>query len=239
MILHTQPSSRSTALQRDGVVVEEDFLCPQAVCDAIDAVEAMETDPASARVRRGVAFARRNLLNQPFVQSILRLPCVTDVIDATAAAAVPVRAILFDKVGAANWTVPWHQDRSIAVRERLDVPGFGPWSEKARVVHVQPPVELLRQMVTLRFHLDPCGFDNGPLRVIAGTHDQLLDAEEIEELSAQARQTHCVTGRGGLVVIRPLILHASSPAKAPSHRRVLHVEFGPKTLPGGLRWAMA
>jgi hypothetical protein len=54
-----------------------------------------------------------------------------------------VRAILFDKSQDTNWSLAWHQDRTICVRERVEVEGFGPWSIKAGLHHVAPPFELL------------------------------------------------------------------------------------------------
>ncbi len=78
-----------------------------------------------------------------------------------------VRAILFDKTPEANWKVAWHQDLTIPTRERVDSPGYGPWSQKAGIHHVQPPVRILEQMLTVRVHLDPCGRENGPLRVLS------------------------------------------------------------------------
>jgi ectoine hydroxylase-related dioxygenase (phytanoyl-CoA dioxygenase family) len=82
----------------------------------------------------------------------------------------PVRGILFDKISGANWKVPWHQDLTIAVREKHETEGFGPWSVKDGVVHVQPPVRVLENMLTMRLHLDDCDEGNGPLRVLPGSH---------------------------------------------------------------------
>ena len=94
----------------------------------------------------------------------------------------PVRAILFDKTPSANWKVVWHQDLTIAVRERGVVSGFGPWSEKEGVVHVQPPIELLERMLAVRVHLDDCGADNGPVRVLPASHRVgRLSGEAIDE----------------------------------------------------------
>jgi ectoine hydroxylase-related dioxygenase (phytanoyl-CoA dioxygenase family) len=104
---------------------------------------------------------------------------------------------------------------------------------------VQPPLEVLKQMVTLRFHLDACDADNGPLRVIAATHHRILNQNEIDGLTTESTQTICTVAAGGLVLMRPLLLHASSPAENVRHRRVIHVEYGPPTLPGGLNWAIA
>lgn len=97
------------------------------------------------------------------------------------AGAFAVRGILFDKTPDANWKVAWHQDLTIAVRERREVEGFGPWSEKAGVVHVQPPAAVLEQMVTVRLSLGPCGPGNGPVCVIPGSHAHgRLSAEEVQ-----------------------------------------------------------
>lgn len=230
-------TERVQSLARDGFLIVEDFLDACTVGNLIGAMEALPTDVQASRVRRGVAFARRNLLEFDFVGLLIADPRVQRLLTSIAPGLTAVRAILFDKSGGANWTVPWHQDRSIAVRERIEVPGFGPWSTKAGIIHVQPPLDILRQMLTLRFHLDPCGHGNGPLRVIAGTHTRIMNQKEVEESSATSEQTVCTTGSGGLLVMRPLLLHASAPAIKPFHRRVIHVEFGPPNLSGDLQWA--
>ena len=97
-----------------------------------------------------------------------------------------VRALLFDKTPEANWKVIWHQDLTIAAQQRADVPGYGPWSDKSGVPHVQPPVGILEQMLAIRLHLDPCGADNGPVRVIYGTHRSgRLAPDAIDRLRAE------------------------------------------------------
>ena len=229
----------SELLSRDGFLIMDGFLTPSAVGEIVAFLEGLQFDQEASRVRRGVVFARRNLLGLDFIRGLVQRREIVEMVKALAPESAAVRAILFDKTGAANWTVPWHQDRAIAVRERIDAPGFGPWSQKAGVIHVQPPTTILRQMLTLRIHADACRCDNGPLRVIAGTHNRLMDPREIAAETEEAKQFKCEVDAGGLVVMRPLVLHASSPAKAPGHRRVIHVEFGPERLPGGLEWAVA
>ena len=152
----------------------------------------------------------------------------------------PVRSIFFDKTPDANWLVPWHQDLSIAVKERVDVPGYGPWSTKEGVTHVQPPVHILKSMVTLRLHLDDCDESNGALRVIPGSHRQgRLDAASIAEARKLRDEVTCRVQAGDALLMRPLILHASSQAESPTHRRVIHLEYGTCRLPLGLDWAEA
>lgn len=158
--------------------------------------------------------------------------------DALGGDAFAVRALLFDKVSSANWGVPWHQDLAIAVEEKVDVPGFGGWSVKDGIPHVLPPAEVLAQLVTLRIHLDDCGEDNGPLRVLPGSHGAgKLSAAEIARWRDEAAEVICTAARGDGLVMRPLLLHASSAAEQPGHRRVLHLEYAAQPLPGGLRWA--
>lgn len=150
--------------------------------------------------------------------------------------AFPVRALFFDKTPTANWRVPWHQDLAIAVKRRMEVAGFGGWSIKEDVPHVQPPTQVLESMLTVRLHLDSCPIDNGALGVIPGSHTHgKLTTEEITALTAN-HPFVCEIQKGGALVMRPLLLHASSPARSASHRRVLHVEFASQPLPGGLEW---
>lgn len=150
-----------------------------------------------------------------------------------------VRATLFDKTEASNWKVPWHQDLTIAVIERHDVLGYGPWSTKAGVTHVQPPSEVLERMVTVRVHLDDCPASNGALRVMPGTHKLgKLNQNEVGPYIDEANSICCEAAIGESLVMRPLLLHASSAAEHPGHRRVLHFDYAIGDLAAGLKWHM-
>ena len=149
----------------------------------------------------------------------------------------PVRAIFFDKNPESNWLVPWHQDLAIAVAGRIENPAYSGWSLKDGVPHVHPPREILEGMVTLRLHLDDCAADNGALKIIPGSHlHGKLDAAGMAQLTKSSRPVICEISKGGALLMRPLLLHASSPATHPSHRRVLHLEFATQELPAGLHW---
>jgi ectoine hydroxylase-related dioxygenase (phytanoyl-CoA dioxygenase family) len=150
------------------------------------------------------------------------------------------RSLLFDKTPDANWKVAWHQDLTIAVQARIEVPGFSVWSVKDGVVHVQPPVALLERMLTVRLHLDDCGPSNGPLQVIPGSHKYgRLEATQISEWRTRQPTTICPVPPGGALLMRPMLLHASSRATQPGHRRVVHLEFASEPLPNGLQWHQA
>ena len=150
----------------------------------------------------------------------------------------PVRAIFFDKVPGARWLVTWHQDVTLALCEKIEIPGFGPWSVKDGIVHVQPPADLLARMLTVRVHLDDADEENGALRVLAGTHRRgRLSADEISDARAARADVVCRAVAGDVLLMRPLLLHASGRSTSPDrHRRVLHIEYAGFDLPGGLRW---
>lgn len=158
--------------------------------------------------------------------------------EAIGAGARPVRAILFDKSARANWALGWHQDRTIAVRARADVAGFGPWTRKQGLVHVEPPFALLEAMVTMRVHLDDVPQDNAPLLVAPGSHrlGKLREAE-IEDAVARCGIFTCTAAAGDVWLYATPILHASAASAIARRRRVLQVDFAAGHLPGGLEWA--
>jgi hypothetical protein len=149
-----------------------------------------------------------------------------------------VRALAFDKTAEANWAVGWHQDRTIAVRARRETPGFGPWSVKGGVPHVEPPFAIMAEMITMRVHVDECGPGNAPLRVARGSHrwGRIASAEA----AARAQDTEeivCLAAAGDVWVYRTPVLHASRPSSAAGRRRVIQIDFSAAELPDGLEWA--
>jgi ectoine hydroxylase-related dioxygenase (phytanoyl-CoA dioxygenase family) len=149
----------------------------------------------------------------------------------------PVRAILFDKTPAANWSLGWHQDRTISVAKRIDVGGFGPWTVKDGLLHVAPPFEILGCMVTLRVHLDPVPTTNGPLLIARGSHRLGRIAQaDIPNVVQRCGVSECLAEAGDVWLYATPILHSSKPALDPGHRRVLQIDYAAEELPGGLRW---
>ena len=148
-----------------------------------------------------------------------------------------VRALMFDKTRNANWAVPWHQDRTIAVRRRREVAGFGPWSVKGGVPHVEPPSGVLGSMVTLRAHLDDCDADSAPLLIAPGSHRLgRIAAADASRVAADLGCMRCLAEAGDVWIYATPILHASERTRSARHRRVLHVDFALVDLPGGLEW---
>ena len=211
---------------------------PHTDCDSLTAelTTLFQQHQESSRTRIGGV---RNLLRiSDRVSQLATSPRLIPILEELVGASVfPVRAIFFDKTAESNWRVPWHQDLTIALKERIDTPGFGPWSIKEGVPHVQPTIEILDRMCAVRLHLDDCDANNGALRVIAGSHlNGELSAEQIGELVRAKAEFTCIAARGDTLIMRPLLLHASSPAQSPSHRRVLHIEYACDELPNGLEW---
>ena len=181
--------------------------------------------------------AQRNLLSVPVVHELASSQPVREIVESILGPkCFAVRGILFNKTQESNWKVVWHQDLTIAVRERRQADGFGRWSKKAGITHVQPPAEIMSRMLAIRLHLDDSGPDNGPLRVIAGSHSEgRLSAQQVENRHKPSCVT-CIVPRGGALLMRPLLLHASSPCTVPKPRRVIHFEFAAEDLPEGLQW---
>jgi ectoine hydroxylase-related dioxygenase (phytanoyl-CoA dioxygenase family) len=181
--------------------------------------------------------AQRNLLDVPVVRELAVSEPVRQLIVAVLGKeCFAVRGILFNKTPDSNWKVVWHQDRTIAVRERKDSAQFGPWSIKAGVPHVQPPASVMARMLAVRLHLDESHTDNGPLRVIPGSHQAgCLSAEEVATWSERP-SVICTVPKGGTILMRPLLVHASSSCSKPEPRRVIHLEFAAAGLPDGLEW---
>jgi ectoine hydroxylase-related dioxygenase (phytanoyl-CoA dioxygenase family) len=179
-------------------------------------------------------FGLRNVLSQSstlasLVETCL-LPIANEMLDGNS---FIVRSTLFDKPMEANWAVPWHQDVTIEVKEKKAVDGFGPWSVKDRLISVQPPSDVLAGMVTLRLHLDAVDESNGALWVDPGSH--LLGKLRIEEINPQA-PISCCGKQGSVLVMKPLLFHASNHSLEDRPRRVLHLDFAKEPLPPPLAW---
>jgi hypothetical protein len=152
---------------------------------------------------------------------------------------IPVRALIFYKTAESNWAVAWHQDRVIALTERHVLPGFERWTTKSGTPHVEPPENLSRRMITIRLHLDACGEENAPLKVIKGSHLLgRLDEVSLQKLVSTGAK-HCFTADSGdALAVKTLVVHASERAQLIAQRRVLHVDFAPDCLPDTLSWAL-
>lgn len=234
MTCRTSSASAEVTKAIESGLLVDGFAAVTGLVAAVEIEAALES--LEPLIASGSAGTRRGVGSMPFVQRWLAERPLAGLLP-DGADWFPVRAILFDKSSSANWGVPWHQDLAIAVQERIEAPGFGPWSVKQGIVHVHPPVAILENMVTVRLSLDDCGTENGALRVLPGSHRSgRLNVEDIEQWKRCSSAVECIARRGDAVLMKPLVLHSSLPAAIPARRRVLHVEFAREPLPHALKW---
>lgn len=217
-----------------GFVVVPDVIGPAEI-------ESLLRSLSSDGVRRSRAGAR-HLLRHPVVSALTHSPALLSLAGHfLQSEAHPFRVTLFDKSMTANWAVVWHQDTALPLRSRHDEPGWGPWSVKEGVVYAHAPTEALRGIVALRVHLDDSTEENGPLRVLPGTHRRgVLPDAEVAALARTIAPHACVVGRGGVLAMSPMLIHASSKVASPTPRRVLHIEYARSLhLAGGVELALA
>ena len=237
-------STYTTDIDENGFAIVEDVLTlpeVQWLQIAVERAIADNDDDISVRDRGGV-YAIRNVTNiVPEVRALHQHDGIARLVSPVLGnQAILVRGLMFDKSPESNWGIFWHQDLSIAVRQREEVPDFGPWSIKAGIQHVQPPPHILQNMLTVRLHLDTCMEANGALRVLPGSHQSSrLNIFEAETLQQKTDPVTCSVNIGGAVMMRPLILHSSHKATEASRRRVIHLEFAAGPLPEPLQWYSA
>jgi hypothetical protein len=225
---------------------EDGFVLLPAVFSAarVDAILAeltatLEAPDALAALRAGggSVYAARNVLTLwPPAADVWRQPPLPAVLAAVLGSRYGlVRVLYFDKPPHQSWALPWHKDLTIAVRDnRLPGSRFARPTTKAGVPHVEAPREVLEEMLTVRIHLDDVTDENGPLRVISGSH---RGGKSLGPAGGSPRSV--LAGRGDVLLMRPLLAHGSghSHTDTPRHRRVLHLEFAARPeLPDGYSW---
>ena len=153
--------------------------------------------------------------------------------------ALPFRATLFDKSAHSNWLVVWHQDTALPLKRKKEVAGWGPWSVKEGTICAHAPASALEQVLAVRVHLDDSNAENGVLKILPGTHDSgVLSDDAIHELAARTPAVECCVPAGGVLLMRPLVVHASSKTRSVTSRRVLHIEYASRTCLDGLDLAV-
>lgn len=226
------------SIQKHGFAIIPNVIDAPAIDALIAALERVTSD-ASVRQKDNATYAIRNLLTlAPKVRALADSPQIRALIEPIlGTGAFAIRGLLFDKTPEANWKVFWHQDLTVPVREKIETPGFRNWSMKSGVQHAEAPASILETLLSLRLHLDDCDANNGPLHVLPGTHTLgHLNSEAIDACKAFGNPVECHVARGGVQLLRPLLLHSSFPAKNAAHRRVIHLEFAAAPLPGELEY---
>jgi ectoine hydroxylase-related dioxygenase (phytanoyl-CoA dioxygenase family) len=206
-----------------------------------DRVTLLAENLATANLRRSRAGVR-HALSDAVVASLASDPQLLEVARRIlGASAYPFHATIFEKTTDANWLVVWHQDTALPLRRRQETPGWGPWSVKEGVIYAHAPASALSQVLALRVHLDDSTSRNGPLRVLPATHTLgVLTDDAIHQIAQDVSPVECCVPRGGIVAMRPLVVHSSSKSQSESARRVLHIEYAANTtVAEGLELAVA
>lgn len=231
------PPTTSIALRKMSTFASNGFaivpgVCGPSECDAIC--------QRLAKSEKGCA-GTRSLLQQDWCRRLaVHLRTTQRIAEFLPHDHVAVQCTFFEKSSTLNWLVPVHQDLSIPVAERVESAELKGWSRKESDLFVQPPVTVLEQLLAVRLHLDDCGEADGPLRVVPGSHKLgRIDAHQAPLVRQQSGEHVCTAPQGSALLMRPLLLHASSKSTGTSARRVLHFLYGPKALPFGLQWREA
>lgn len=207
------------AIEKDGFAIIPAVLSNSEVDQLSESVKVSGPRRGRAGMRHILSFSSvANLARQPNIIDLARSALGTE--------ALPFRATLFDKSPSSNWLVVWHQDTALPLRECREVPGWGPWSTKDGIAYAHAPTEALSQVLALRIHLDHSTALNGPLRVLPATHRLgVLDDEQVHQLATQITAVECPVPAGGILAMRPLLIHSSSKSRSEADRRVLHIEY--------------
>jgi len=217
--VNEEPNAASLRVDDDGYAI-----VPQVV--TAEEIRRLLSDlgqSTSLRTRAGV----RHLLSNPAVAELAADPRLLGIAQSVLGSdAFPFKATLFDKSSDANWLITWHQDTALPLSEKIETPGWGPWSTKEGIVYAHAPASALERVVALRLHLDESTEENGPLRAIPGSHrGGVLTDQQVETMVSTLGHATCVIEQGGVIVMRPLIIHASSKSQSDKPRRVLHIEY--------------
>lgn len=184
-----------------------------------------------------VAFGKRTLLKDiPRLKAILFNENLERLVKTIDTNAFLTKAIYFDKPDDSNWYVTWHQDIPINVTEKIETDGFKAWTKKKDIHSVCPPEEVLKNIFSIRIHLDETTLQNGALKVIPGSHTKQFSDEEKEKITSNVNPTIIEVKEGGVQLMKPLLLHASSKSQNQKRRRVVHLEFSSIELPNKLEW---
>lgn len=225
------------ALDVHGFTVIADVFSDGAIEAILTAIGGADSSGPLFRKTNDLFAIRRFLQVVPEVQALVFTPRLQDIVEQYFGAGYfPVKSIYFDKPGQSNWFVAWHQDLTISVAKKLAVDGYGPWTIKPDQYAVQPPLDILENNFTIRIHLDDTDEHNGALKVIPGSHEKGIYRADTIDMNITP-DVSCHVPRGGIMIMRPLLMHASGRSSNGQNRRVIHIEFSNRTLAGGLEWA--
>jgi ectoine hydroxylase-related dioxygenase (phytanoyl-CoA dioxygenase family) len=220
-----------------GYTIIDNIYTEQEVHHILELIEAADKDKPTFRATKDLFAIRQFLKELPEVGRLVFNPKLINTIHQLYGADYfVVKSIYFDKPALSNWFVAYHQDLTVSVDKKIDDPGYGPWTVKHHQYAVQPPLPILQNNFTIRIHLDDADEHNGALKVIPGSHLKNIYRPETIDWLAETEDV-CAVKAGGIMLMSPLLLHASNRTTSNKKRRVIHIEFSSAKLPEGLGWS--
>lgn len=224
-------------LETLGFTTITNIFTTKEINDLITEIEKADTTADTFRKSANLFAIRRFVKEIPNIKPLIFNQKIIDIIHTLFGTDYfVVKSIYFDKPGASNWFVAYHQDLTISAKERHNINGYGPWTVKQGQFAVQPPLDVLENIYTIRIHLDDTDANNGALKVIRGSHAKGICMPETIDRNNETEVT-CEVPAGGIMIMKPLLLHSSARTLNNSRRRVIHIEFSDITLPKPLQWA--
>lgn len=224
-------------LRETGFTIIDDIFTSEEVAVIIDAINNIDTTGPAFRKTSDLFAIRRFVKEVPAIGPLVFNSRLRSIIDHLFGPDYfLVKSIYFDKPEQSNWFVAYHQDLTISVDQKKQVIGFEQWTVKNYQYAVQPPVALLENIFTIRIHLDDTDENNGALKIVPGSHRKGIYRPDTIDWNTE-REMVCKVQSGGIMIMQPLLLHASNRTTNNNKRRVIHLEFSNQLLPGGLRWA--
>ena len=220
-----------------GFTVINDIFSKKEVEKIIDILENMDTSRDNFRKSDDLFAIRQFLKEIPEIKDLIFNDTIKKVIkEVFGEKYFVVKSIYFDKPETSNWYVAYHQDLTISVDKKLDLPNFGPWTTKQNQFAVQPPLPILENIYTIRIHLDDTDENNGALKVVPKSHSKGIYRPETIDWTIETEEI-CNVKKGGIMMMKPLTLHGSNRTTNGKKRRVIHLEFSDMELPEALQWS--
>jgi len=224
-------------MTENGFTVINNIFSDEEVDKITEVIEHIDTSRETFRKSEDLFAIRQFLKEIPEVKELIFNQNIKTVIqEIFGDSYFVVKSIYFDKPERSNWYVAYHQDLTISVDKKAALENFGPWTTKQNQFAVQPPLSISENIYTIRIHLDDTDENNGGLKVIPGSHAKGIYRPETIDWTVET-ETICNVEKGGIMIMKPLLLHGSNRTTNGKKRRVIHIEFSDKELPEELNWS--
>lgn len=221
----------------EGFAIIDNVFTTEEINSILTEMTKVDTDNACFRKTSDLFAIRRFLKEVPAAYNLIfSAKLTTLILELFGEGYFVVKSIYFDKPEQSNWFVAYHQDLTISVDKKEDVEEFGSWTVKQNQFAVQPTLDILQSNFTIRIHLDDTNENNGALKIIPKSHLKGISRPETIDWATET-ETICSVKKGGIMIMKPLLLHASNKTTSNNKRRVIHIEFSNCSLPGTLQWA--